>query len=245
VNCGSVTSSKERGPRQPDGEVLLHLAGPARQDDDAVGQEDRLIDIMGDEQHRDLVVFPDLQQQFLHHAARLCVEGPEGLIHQKDRGLVDQRPGDGDALAHAARELLRIGILEAGEPHRLDEVADQLFLLCLAERALFERETDVALDRHPFEQAVGLEDEAAIAPRPQNLGAVDADLARRWLVEAADDIEQRRLPQPEVPTMETNSFSLMSRSMRLDGGDGGPVDLEDLADAVYGDFGFHERTHLD
>ena len=61
-----------------------------------------------------LVVLPDLEQQLLHLGAGLAVERPEGLVHQQDLGIVGERPGDGDALHHAAGELLRLSLMEGG-----------------------------------------------------------------------------------------------------------------------------------
>ena len=46
-------------------------------------------------------------------SARLLVERRERLVHQQDARLRRERPRDGDALAHAARQLRRIAPLEA------------------------------------------------------------------------------------------------------------------------------------
>src|SRR6476661_4440796 len=43
------------------------------------------------------------------------VECREGLVHQQQARMHDQRPREADALAHAARQLLRIGALVAVE----------------------------------------------------------------------------------------------------------------------------------
>jgi hypothetical protein len=62
---------------------------------------------MGDEQYRPVVVFPDLQQHFLHQHPGLRVERAERLVHQQHRWAIDQRSRDRDALQHAAGELGR------------------------------------------------------------------------------------------------------------------------------------------
>ena len=41
----------------------------------------------------------DRLQLVLHLAAELQVEGPEGLVQKENRGLDDEGPGKGDALA--------------------------------------------------------------------------------------------------------------------------------------------------
>ena len=45
----------------------------------------------------------DAQQLLLHHDLGLRVERGERLVHQQDRPFHDQRAGERDALAHAAR----------------------------------------------------------------------------------------------------------------------------------------------
>jgi len=40
--------------------------------------------------------------------ARQCIEGAERLVHQQQARIVDQAPGDADALLHAAGQLDRI-----------------------------------------------------------------------------------------------------------------------------------------
>ena len=61
------------------------------------------------------VRFPDAQQLRLQHQSRLRVERTEGLVHQDQPGLIGERADHRDALAHPARELMRIRALEALE----------------------------------------------------------------------------------------------------------------------------------
>ena len=44
----------------------------------------------------------------VHPLAGHLVERPERLVHEQDRRLEGERPGDRDALLHAARELVRV-----------------------------------------------------------------------------------------------------------------------------------------
>lgn len=53
----------------------------------------------------------DAQQIVVQLLAREFVECGEGLIHQEDPGIDRQRPRDGDALLHAARELVGIAVI--------------------------------------------------------------------------------------------------------------------------------------
>ena len=69
---------------------------------------------------------PDAEQQFLHVAAGLGVEGAEGLVHEDDAGAERQRAGDGHALLHAAGERIGVGLLEPGQAGLLDQAGDGL-----------------------------------------------------------------------------------------------------------------------
>ena len=73
--------------RQVDVEDLLDPAGPGRQQDDAVGERQRLAQIVGHEQHGLLLALPDIQQHLVHVELGVGVERAERLVHQQDLGL--------------------------------------------------------------------------------------------------------------------------------------------------------------
>jgi hypothetical protein len=58
---------------------------------------------------------PQEQQLFLQQTARLLIQCAEGLVHEQDLRLHRKRPGQADALLHAARELLWQAFLKAFE----------------------------------------------------------------------------------------------------------------------------------
>ena len=66
---------------------------------------------------------PQLEQLVFHQLARLDVERGERLVHQQDLRVEDQHLRERDALAHAAGELVRIAVLEAGEADAREPVA--------------------------------------------------------------------------------------------------------------------------
>ena len=57
---------------------MMRASGPRRHDHHAVGQRDRLLQVVGDEQHGLAVAGPQLEQQVAHDLARLGVERPNG-----------------------------------------------------------------------------------------------------------------------------------------------------------------------
>ena len=95
-------------PRQVDADLVDHLAGARAHHEDAVGQPDRLLDAVGDEQHRGPAAQPQRLEVRAHLQAREGVERAERLVHQDHRRVVHQRADQRHALAHAAGELARV-----------------------------------------------------------------------------------------------------------------------------------------
>src|ERR1700716_1561131 len=75
-------------------------ARPDRHHRDPVGQQDRLGDVMGDEDHRLAGALPDCKQHRMHPAARKGVERAERLVHQQDFRLDRECPRDLQSLSH-------------------------------------------------------------------------------------------------------------------------------------------------
>src|SRR5262245_5077529 len=69
-------------PRDIDRKDLTNTARAARHNDDAVAQDNRLINAVSDENHRFLFAFQDPQQFLLHEFPRLRVKGAEWFVHQ-------------------------------------------------------------------------------------------------------------------------------------------------------------------
>src|SRR5581483_7155356 len=78
--------------RDVDIENGLDAARPRAHHDHPIRQEDRLVNLVGDEQHRLARGVPHLEQLLLHELARLGVERRERLVHQEDLGVRGQRP---------------------------------------------------------------------------------------------------------------------------------------------------------
>ncbi len=90
--------------------------------DDPVAEPGRLADVVGDEQHGQAAVADEGVELLVEDVAGHRVEGPERLVHQQDVGVLGERPGEGGALAHAARQLVRTLVAEAVEVHGADQL---------------------------------------------------------------------------------------------------------------------------
>ena len=75
---------------------------PPLDHDDAVGERDRLGDVVGDQDRGEALVEPDALQQLLHLDAGQRVERAERLVERQDLRLADQRAGQRHALLLAA-----------------------------------------------------------------------------------------------------------------------------------------------
>ena len=111
--CGASYSSSGA----PD---LLHLA--AVHDRDPVGQRERLLLVVGHVHERDPDLELDPLELHLELAPELEVQGAERLVEQQHLRPVDERPGEGDALLLAARQLVGLAPVVAAEADELQRV---------------------------------------------------------------------------------------------------------------------------
>src|SRR4051795_2561562 len=174
------------------------------QDDDQVGVADRR-EPVGDDEGRAAVQKPP--QRALDLSFRADVDGARRLVEDQDLRVREQRPRERDQLTLAERqpgtafaELRLVAILEA-----LDELvgADgaRSGLDVLSRRA-GAAERDVLDDRSGEEESL-LRDDAELPPQRRlrgvaKIGAVDRDAAVRRVVEAREQLRDRRLPRAGV-----------------------------------------------
>ena len=147
-----------------------------------------------------------MQDEIVHHFARLRIECAEGLVHQQNFGAPHQRAGDGDALLHAARQLIGPGIGGGSQPHQAEQrigTAGRGLNVGLAEvlAAVFKAaaELDVVHYREPGIQAVMLEHHGAVGPGAHDGLAVDPDVTGGVVLQPADDPQQGRLAAAGSP----------------------------------------------
>ena len=156
--------------------TLRMRPGMRRDDDDARGHEHRLGDVVRHEEDALEAGVPRAAPEIDHLGAQVLrgqhVERAERLVHAQHLGLRDERPREADALAHAARQLLRIRVLVAGQTDELERPLDFLLFLPRVEATLDEPDLHVLLDREP-----GIEREALEHDREAVIDAARA--ARR------------------------------------------------------------------
>ena len=94
------------------------------QDQHAVGEDEGLVDVVGDHEDGAALGLPDALDLVGEVGAGERVERGERLVHQEHLGLHGERAGDGDALAHAAGELGRLAVAGVGEADHGDVAVD-------------------------------------------------------------------------------------------------------------------------
>ena len=170
----------------------------AAHEHDAVGQKQRLLDVMGDEDGRlaRRVRHPQPLHKALQLTASLDVEGAKRLVEQQDFGIHGKRAGNGHALLHATGKLVgvevgRLGHVDFGKVlvgdfgyARLREVAPEL------DCSLVNAELDVLLRLHPRKDRVVLENDGAIHARAVEWLVADEDLAAQGLLQSGEDAQR-------------------------------------------------------
>src|ERR1700674_5734388 len=142
----------------------LDPARPRRHDGDPVGEIDRLLYVMGHEDHGLRRALPDPQQLRLHQAARLRIKRTERLVHQQNFRVDGERAGNGRAVLHAAGELRGIAVRKAVQADQIDERLRLLLALSAREPHALEAVKHVRPHGLPRKQREMLEDDAAVGP---------------------------------------------------------------------------------
>ena len=206
-NAGVLRAARPRGRWMINLDDTSISPGSRRHHHDAVGEQDRLVDAVGDEDHGLAGREPQLLEIDAHLFAGQRVERAEGLVHQQQRRVVDQRSRDRGALLHAARKL--VGIARSrnrpDRPRRAVAGRESMMVAppaaraCRSGRARFR-------GRPPFEQDRLLEDDADVGDRRGRRGGLPSR-PRRAVGMISPPIRRIRvlLPQPDGPTTAMNS----------------------------------------
>ena len=177
----------------------------------------------------------DAQQLGLHVLAGHLVEGAERLVHQQQRRVGGERPGDGDPLLHAARQLPRPVVGEVAELDELEHLERPLAPLGLVPALQLERQLDVLGDACASRtgRPAGT---PCRSPGRGGPGAAGLPLTMTSPVVGSMRLAMSRssvdLPQPDGPISDTNSPGATVRSMSTSASTWfGRARVEDLADA--------------
>ena len=161
-------------------------------DDDAVAQGHGLHLVVGDVDEGGVDLLPELDDLRAHLVAELGVQVGEGLIHQKDLGVPDDGPADGDALPLAAGEGLGPPVQVLGDVQDLRGLPHLAVDLLLGGLLQLQGEGHVLIDGHVGVEGVVLEDHGDV---PVLGGHVVHHLAVDGQLAAADLLQARDHPQ--------------------------------------------------
>lgn len=163
---------------------------------DGVGQNERLLLIVCDEDHRGAELALQALELPAHPHAQRRVEVRERLVKQAELWLDDERAGECHALLLAARELADARVLALGKANET-QVPAALFLCLRAGIAVeFEPVGHVLQHAHVREQTVGLEDSRnrpLLGRERGDVMPVEEHSAAVGLEKAADHVERGRL----------------------------------------------------
>ncbi len=171
-------------------------------DHDVVGDRERLLLVVGDQQRRHVHVLVQAPQPLAQLRADLGVQRAERLVEQEHARLDRQCAGERHPLALAARELGRVAPGEPRQPDDRQQLRHAGLDLVLRLPADLQPEGDVLAHGHVLERRVVLEHEPDLAPLRGDVGhvlAVDLHAARVRELEPADDPQQRRLARARRP----------------------------------------------
>ena len=171
-----------------------------RQRDDPVGEQQRLVDVVGDQHDRLLARLPDARDLVLQHGARQRVQRRQRLVHQQHLGIDGQRARERHALAHAARQLGRALVARRRQVHQRQVLLRVRALLVARPVAepLVDGQVDVLVRGQPRQQRVVLEHDAAIGARPADRLAAELDRPAIGRGQPRHQADQRRLARARV-----------------------------------------------
>src|ERR687896_463094 len=169
------------------------LARPRGHDDHAVGQQDRLRDVVRDEQRGGGQPLVHAQELEVEALARQLVHGREWLVQQEHVHADHEQACERHALLHATGEVARVGVLEAAQADQVEQLVRLALGLPVELPAELRREQRVLQRGAPRQQGRALEHQRHVLPRLDHLPAVYRDASVREWDEPGDQAEQRGL----------------------------------------------------
>ena len=123
--------------REIDGYIFLNNRGRAGENDNSLTQIDRFVNVVGDKQHCYTQGLPDIANQILQVGSCLSINCREGLVHEKNLGLIGDGSCDRNSLLHAARKLPRVALGNVRQADRVQSTVHQFGRSILSTRAFF------------------------------------------------------------------------------------------------------------
>ena len=163
--------------------------------DDAVGEQDRLVDVVGDQHHRLLFLRPDVLDFGLQLGAGQRVERRQRLVEQQHFRVHGERARHRHALAHAAGQLRRLALAGMRKAYHLGIAVDarRAFACRLAGEHRVDRQRHVAAYRQPRHQRVALEHQPRSGPGSVTGLPLNSTSPESGAIEAGHQIDQRGL----------------------------------------------------
>ena len=149
--------------------------------------------LVGDDDDGDAGDVAHAAQQGEDLGGRLRVEGTRRLVAEEHSRVVGQGAGNADALTLAARQLRRVGVAPALEPHEGEEFLDALTALRTRHAGELERVADVVGGSASVQEVCGLEHHT-----DATTGGAQRGTRQGRQVEAVMSVD---LPAPERPTI--------------------------------------------
>src|SRR5262249_38712224 len=177
--------------------VIMHVVGnarrTAREQENAVGEIDRLLEVVRDEHRRRARFHEDALERVAHEQRHLVVEGRERLVEKKDLRFHHERSHDRDELLLAARQLIGVTVevdldAEAGD-HPLRARAP----FGLRQLHKLERILDVVDRAQPGKQRLAIILEYVAELDVAKGFSVEQDFAAVGRDQAGDHVDQRTL----------------------------------------------------
>ena len=139
---------------------LHHL--PVFHDGDAVANAHGLVQVVRDEDDGAPPHLLQAQQLRLHFGADDGVQRRKRFIHQQDRGVRRQRPGQPHALLHPAGEFVRVAVAPPGQTHLLQRLGCLRLALGAIHARQLQAQCRVVQHRHVGHQGKRLEHHADV-----------------------------------------------------------------------------------
>src|SRR5215203_4160906 len=175
------------GPRQAKRLLVEDAAGLRLHDDGAVGKRHRLLDVVGNEEHRRAVLLPQGEKMLVQARPGEGVEGRERLVEEEHLRLGHEGAGDRDPLLLAAGQLARPAAGMLDEPDAGKRVPDPV--AALGGGAVVEPEADIVGDGQPGQEARLLEHDPDRRVRLAQALAVEENGAAGGPVESGDEAQ--------------------------------------------------------